>query len=61
MQFQMHLAKPVKSDVLLEAVVELSKRSASDHALGEGFSRASAERKDLDESDAFYASPKLAA
>jgi hypothetical protein len=30
----MHLAKPVEIDLLLEAVVELSKRSAPDHALG---------------------------
>jgi len=34
--FQMHLAKPVEIDVLLEAVVELSKRSAPDHARGVG-------------------------
>jgi hypothetical protein len=30
----MHLAKPVEIDLLLEAVVELSKRSAPDHVLG---------------------------
>jgi len=42
--FQMHLAKPVEIDVLLEAVVELSKRSASDHALGEGVLPGQAER-----------------
>jgi len=60
--FQMHLAKPVEIDVLLEAVVELSKRSAPDHALGEGVLPGRARSgKDLDEADAFYASPKLAA
>jgi two-component system CheB/CheR fusion protein len=60
--FQMHLAKPVEIDVLLEAVVELSKRSASDHALGAGGLPGQARSgRDLDEADAFHASPKLAA
>jgi len=58
----MHLAKPVEIDVLLEAVVELFEalgfRSCARRG---GSARASAARKDLDEADAFYSSPKLAA